>query len=603
MKRLRLRSNSVIVRFASIMLVALALPVSIIMLLAAGRLSALERENAHQYLGSNLKTVSATVDQVLQNLEFSHVSVFQDRQFLSGIKLLSPYDIREEYSDYKNSTGIRNCIGRVAVANNYIHSIYIYSFTAERFFSSKTNWDPKFNHFNGAGVDWLETHILGNSSSPWHITKMVEEDRTILSSYREIWVFGNERPIGLLSVNIDATDITRMLTDVAPSGLVASLLTDSNGKIISPQSNRDDTLQEVIAHMPSGFTEGYFEFNLDGRDIFASYYTSPYSGFKYIIATPLDQIQTSTPVITQLIAVLLCLLVLLAILAMLLVRFFFYIPITSLVSAMTRLQSGDFTTQLPGSRTYEFDYINSNFNRTVESISNLINENYANKLIYKEAQLRNLQTQINEHFLYNTLDSIHWLAKMENAAKACDMVFALSNFYRLSLSFGQDIIPVRSVLKMLENYLYIQKFRMRDNLSYKMTCDPSMLDEQILKNLLQPIVENAIIHGITGSERPGQIDIVFARVGNLMRISVSDNGKGFTDDALHSVRQQLDFRDPYHGHSFALKAIQSQLQIFYGLDIRIEIDTVYGQGTTVSIELPLVGGGENDGSVENDNSR
>jgi len=602
MKRLRL--NSVIVRFAGIMLLALVLPVAIVLFLTAGRLSSMERENAHQFLGSNLRTVSSTVDQVLRNLEFSHVAVFQDRHFLNGIRLLAPYNDREEYSDYRNNAGIRSCINRVAVTNNYIYSIYVYSFTAERFFSSRVNWNPDFNQFSGSGVDWLETYHLSNPAHPWHITKAVEGDSIILSSFREIWVYGNDHPIGLLSVNIDAADITRMLTEVAPSGMLTSLVIDNNGRVISPQNDQADMLKEIIVNMPPSEHEGYFEFRIDGADVFTSFYSSPYSGFKYVIATPLNQIQTSAPVMIQLIAIFLLLLVLLVILAMLLARHYFHIPITSLFSAMKRLQNGDFTTQLPKNPTYEFDYINSNFNNTVESIRNLINENYASQLINKEAQLRNLQNQINEHFLYNTLDSIHWLAKMENALKACDMVFALANFYRLSLSFGLDVIPVCDVIKMLENYLYIQKFRMRDALNYSIKCDPSLSEEQILKNLLQPLVENAIVHGITSLTRPGNIEIDFSRTDKWMRITVKDNGKGFTEEKLKDVHEQLDLQDPYCEHSFALKAIQSQLQIFYGIDIRINIDTVFGQGTKVWLDLPvtMIGGEGNSEIVENDNS-
>jgi two-component system sensor histidine kinase YesM len=289
----------------------------------------------------------------------------------------------------------------------------------------------------------------------------------------------------------------------------------------------------------------------------------------------------------QLIALFLLLLVLLAVLAMVLTHYYFYIPIRELISGMKRLQNGDFTIQLPKNPTHEFEYINRNFNHTAQSIQKLINENYAGKLINKEAQLKNLQNQINEHFLYNTLDSIHWLARLEDAPRACDMVFALSNFYRLSLSFGKDLIPVRDVIKMLENYLYIQKFRMRDALDFSISCDPSLSEERILKNLLQPLVENAIIHGIAGLPRPCIIEIHFTRQQEYMQIKITDNGKGFSQEKLQKVREQLDSKDPYSEHSFALKTIQSQLQIFYGKDIALCIDTVIDQGTVVRLDLPI----------------
>jgi len=593
----RLRSNSVIVRFAGIMLIALVLPVAVVLLITANRLSALERENAHEYLGSNLRTVSSTVDQTLRNLEFSHVSVFQDRQFLRGIRQLVPYDIREEYSDYRNLIGIRNCITRVAAGNNHIHSIYAYSFTAERFFTSRVNWNPAFNNFDSIGVDWIDTYRQSDLSKPWHITTAVEDEGLILSSYREIWVYGHDRPVGLLSVNIDASEVYGMLSEIAPGDTKASFMSDSNGRMISLLSYQDDTLKDIISHIPDNEAEGYFELRLDGIAVFASFYTSTYSGFRHVIATPLNQIQTSAPVIVQLLVIFMILLLILIVLAMVLARHYFYVPTRSLLSAMEQLKNGDLTTRLPENPTYEFDYINSNFNNTVESIRNLINENYANKLIYKEAQLRNLQNQINEHFLYNTLDSIHWLAKMEQAYKACDMVFALADFYRLSLSFGQDVTPVRNVIKMLENYLYIQKFRMKDNLNYEISCDESLYDEHILKNLLQPLVENSIVHGIVGIDRSGMICIGFSRTGSLMRISVKDNGKGFSEIKLEQVREQLNLQDPYCEHSFALKAIQSQLQIFYGLDIKLDISSVPGEGSTVTVELPA-GPPPDDGSEE-----
>ena len=603
MSRVRLRSNSVIVRFAGIMLLALVLPVTVVLLITANRLSALERENAHQYLGSNLRTVSSTIDQILRNLEFSHVSIFQDRQFLRGIRQLSPYEIREEYSDYRNVIGIRNCINRVAAGNNHIHSIYAYSFTAERFFTSRVNWNPAFNNFDGVGVDWLDTYRMSNLSQPWHVTTSIEDGGLILSSYREIWVYGQNRPVGLLSVNIDAAEVYGMLSEIAPGDVKASFMSDTNDRVISLLSYNDNTLNDIISHLPDDAGEGYFELSLNGTAVFASYYTSSYSGFRYVIATPLDQIQTSAPVIVQLLAIFMLLLLLLIILAMVLARHYFFKPVKSLFSAMEQLKSGDLTTRLPENPTYEFDYINSSFNSTVESVRNLINENYANKLIYKEAQLRNLQNQINEHFLYNTLDSIHWLAKMEQAYKACDMVFALADFYRLSLSFGQDVTPVRNVIKMLENYLYIQKFRMKDNLNYEITCEESLYDEQILKNLLQPLVENSIVHGIVGMTKPGMICIDFSRVGNridnIMRITVKDNGNGFPENKLEQVRQQLDLQDPYCEHSFALKAIQSQMQIFYGLDIRLQISTAPGEGSTVTVDLP-VGSPPDDESEDND---
>lgn len=599
-----LKANSVLVRFGCVMLLALVVPFTIFLLITMNRLAALEREDANQYLSSNLRTVSSTVDQILRNLEFSHIQMFQDRAFSNGIRRLAPYDHREEYSDFRNITGIRSSISEAAVANAYIHSIYVYSFRAQRMFSSRINWDPAFNHFDGVDVRWLDTYFTNDLRYPWHITDAIRENRIILSSYRDIQVFGDEFPVALVSINVDASSITQKLSEVTPDGVGYIFIMDGNGNIISQERYMDETFEEIIANMPLAELDGYFDFQFDGYDFFASFYTSSYSGFRYVIATSLDQVQTSVPVMRQLIVMFFLLIALLAGLVMFLAHHYLYTPIRTLYAGMNRLHDGDFTVRLPQSPTAEFDYINSSFNHTVENIRKLINENYANKLVNKEAELRNLQNQLNEHFLYNTLDSIRWLARKENAPDASDMVLALANFYRLSLSSGKDVIPVGDVLEMLKNYLNIQMYRMHDALSYTIDCEPSLLNQPILKNLLQPIVENAIIHGISGLDRPAVIEIrVTTHQDKWMRIEVRDNGKGFTEDKLKQVHRQLGLQDPYCEHSFALKTIQSQIQIFYGLDISLQIDTTHEHGCSVWFDLPIVPEGvENqDESTQDDN--
>jgi two-component system sensor histidine kinase YesM len=268
------------------------------------------------------------------------------------------------------------------------------------------------------------------------------------------------------------------------------------------------------------------------------------------------------------------------------------------------LQSGNFHIKLPPSSTSEIDFINSNFNYTVESLQRQINENYANKLLNKEIELRNLQNQINEHFLYNTLDSIRWLARKEEALQTSDMVLALANFYRLSLSSGKEVIPISDIITMLNNYLSIQKYRLGDSLNYSINCESILLNQRILKNLLQPIVENAIVHGILGLEN-GIIDINVTNINEEMRIMVTDNGKGFSDERLKQVREQLDLESPFCENSFALKSIQSQMQIFYGYRIPLHIDSTYNQGTRIWFDLPISSEGESqdDSTIKDDYCR
>ena len=584
---MRLQFNSAIVRFVLVMLLTLVLPFTAVLLLTTNRLSQMETENANQYLQSNLKTISATIDQALRNLEFSHTAIFMDRDFMASIKRLKPYDAREEYTDYKDTNGIKGCIGRIAATNDYIDSIYAYSFPAQRIFSSRTNWDPAFNHFTQA--IWLDNAGRAGRYAPWVITKEIRTGRTILSSYREVWTYGDDSPVGLISINVDASSITGMLGSVSSTADSYSFILDAHGQIVGYESYEGPAFDRTIALMNTADREGYFDFRYGGEDMFVSYYTSDYSGFRYVIATPLDGLQTSVPVMVQLIMMFLALLVLMGVLSMILVRHYFFSPTKALFRGMAKVEAGDFSVRLPANPTQEFGYINREFNRMAESIDRLITENYTNMLVNKEAQLKNIQNQLNEHFLYNTLDSIHWLARLENAQKASEMVFALAHFYRHSLSSGRDIITVSQVMEMLKNYLFIQKFRLRDAMNYTLKCDPELLERYIPKNAMQPLVENAIVHGIKDLTRRGMIDIEFKTIPGGMRLSVSDNGNGFDEERLFEVRKQLDMKNAYCEHSFALKTVQSQLQIYYGEPVQLHIDTVDAQGTAIWADVHFEG--------------
>ncbi|MDR0386683.1 MAG: sensor histidine kinase [Treponema sp.] len=591
--------NSVIVRFAAVMLIVLALPFSIVLIFTTDRLSRMEKESANRFLSGNLRTLSSALDEALANLERLHVFIFMDKEFLNGIKRLAPYNSREEYGDYFNTNGIKNRINNVAITSNYIHSIYAYSFTARRIFSSKVNWDAAFNHFYGA--PWLDTYRENFSQDsgrflrtiPWYFTRDITDGRSILASYREVWA--NNQPIGLVSINVDTAEIARKLRAVNPRKTGYTCIIDNRGNIIreAETAGTEDVdgalFSFMVPKIPEDSGQGFFNFPYRGKEIFVSYYTSPYSGFRFAAAAPLDQIRTSTPVMTRLIMLFFLLLVLLIIVTMLLARYYFWTPVRALFAGMRQVEEGNFSARLPPDSSYEFGYINDNFNRMTDNIRKLIEENYASKLVSKEAQLKNIQNQLNEHFLYNTLDSIHWLARKENARQVSDMVFSLANFYRISLSSGRDVIPVREAAEMIRNYLFIQQFRIGDAISYAIDCEEDLAEEEIPKGLIQPLVENALTHGLKSLDRPGKVRVCFAKTGDgrAMRVLVEDNGRGFGAEKLRQVREQLEKTESYQDQSFALKTIQSQLRLYYNVTNAVHIETAPEAGARIWFEVPL----------------
>ena len=202
----------------------------------------------------------------------------------------------------------------------------------------------------------------------------------------------------------------------------------------------------------------------------------------------------------------------------------------------------------------------------------------------KKSELRALQAQINPHFLYNTLDAIVWLAESGSTDEVVHITRALSDFFRISLSQGRDWIEVAEELKHLRGYLTIQKVRYRDILDYEIDVPEEAQEGLILKLLLQPLVENAIYHGIKFRRRGGKVRVVGRREGEQLHFAVIDNGPGMTEERLLEVISSLGEEDASAG--YGLSNVDRRIRLYYGIKqgLRIHSDS---EGTRVEFILPV----------------
>jgi two-component system sensor histidine kinase YesM len=209
----------------------------------------------------------------------------------------------------------------------------------------------------------------------------------------------------------------------------------------------------------------------------------------------------------------------------------------------------------------------------------------------KKAELRALQAQINPHFLYNTLDTIIWMAEARRVDQVVELVRVLSRFFRITLSKGKDWITVREEIEHVESYLAIQKIRYRDILDYQIDVPDDMRDGQMLKLTLQPLVENALYHGIKNKRKGGVIMVRSRRLdGNLLEIQVEDNGIGMTQEQLAQVRALLDAESAgavVAESGYGINNVNQRIKLYYGQEYGLAIESEYLQGTRVSLVIPL----------------
>lgn len=261
------------------------------------------------------------------------------------------------------------------------------------------------------------------------------------------------------------------------------------------------------------------------------------------------------------------------------------VPINALVENTRRLSKGDFSAYVENKGTNEITVLSDSFNRMVEKLQLLMHELEQNTRTREQLELRLMQEQINPHFLYNTLEIIVWLAESGDKEKVIGVVQSLSHFFRVVLSQGRAVVTVREELACIESYLYIQQVRYSDILTYEIDASDSTLQYNIQKLSLQPLVENALYHGIKSKRGGGKISVQVCLAGNRLRVKVSDNGKGMEPAQLALLRQAIASERPL-GKGFGLSNIQKRVQLAYGEKYGITIESEAGRGTTVTLQIP-----------------
>ena len=262
-------------------------------------------------------------------------------------------------------------------------------------------------------------------------------------------------------------------------------------------------------------------------------------------------------------------------------------PINKLTKAIKKMEEGDLEVacdvKVDGNN--EISILSRSFNSMVHKIRFLMDRIYEEEKQKRSAELMVLQSQINPHFLYNTLDNLQWKAYDYDAVEIAEMIEALSNFFRISLSNGKEFIPLSQEIKHIENYLFIQEKRYEDILKFTIDFDSSLSDIIVLKLIIQPIVENAIYHGIKPKLSNGNIEVSVYEINDYVYISVYDDGVGMDKETLNELRASLNIKNEKFG--YGLYNVNQRIKLVYGENSGVELSSTLGEGTTVLIKIPI----------------
>ena len=263
-------------------------------------------------------------------------------------------------------------------------------------------------------------------------------------------------------------------------------------------------------------------------------------------------------------------------------------PISQLNQATEKIAQGDFNARAQADSEDEVAELAVSVNKMAGSMQSLIDKVKEAERKMRKADLRLLQEQIQPHFLYNTLDTIVWLIESNEPDEAVTMVVTLSDFFREILSKGKEFISIKEEEKHISSYLQIQEMRYRDILEYDIQLDQVIYKYQILKLTLQPVVENALYHGIKYKRAKGCIHIHGEKEGDIIRLTVRDDGVGMDEEELEQLRQQIEKPCQETEKGFGLANVNERIHMYFGPEYGMKIQSQKGKGTTVEIVIPAI---------------
>jgi two-component system sensor histidine kinase YesM len=409
--------------------------------------------------------------------------------------------------------------------------------------------------------------------------KLMEKDEIILGA-REVYDIEQLTQTGLMVIGLREEEIARLYSNLNTTLNSFFVIYDDQGNVISTNKKDREGLDELYLGSEADWNHTVIGYNVIAEK-------SHYTGWTILQATPNSEIMSTINKTRYIIAgiLLIAIAILLAILRIFTTTMIK--PIKQLMGEMDKVKHEDFNVYADENRGDEFGELALDFNLMVRKIKKLIEEDYNKRLILQEAEYKYLRAQINPHFIYNTLDSINWMAMQSGQRQISKVSVALGRLLRRSISSKQDAITVGDEIESIVDYVTIQKMRYGDRLNFEISVDEKYRDCIIPRSTLQPIVENALVHGIEKSASQGLIRVTALEQDDKLVLCVEDNGVGMTQARINQAMTG-DIDETTDSHTgVGIKNVYKRIQLLFGESYGIHIESRLGEGTKIFLYLPM----------------
>ena len=401
---------------------------------------------------------------------------------------------------------------------------------------------------------------------------------------------GTSTDQGVLLLDISYASLQQLLDNVTlGNGGYLYMISSSGELIYHPQMQLIDSgLADENLEVAAAYRDGNYEeiYRGEKRDVIIK--SVGYTGWKIVGVNPEKGLTLNNLKTNLLLVFIIALILFILTMINAYISSRITIPIHRLEKSVNELEEGKLDTEVYIGGSYEIRHLGRSIDMMAKRIQNLMDDIVSEHESKRKSEFDTLQSQINPHFLYNTLDIIVWMIENEQKNEAVKVVTALARFFRISLSKGKSIIPVRDEIEHVRNYLMIQQKRFKNKFIYRIESEPDVLELASLKLMLQPLVENAIYHGMEFMDGDGVIDIrAYLENGDLW-FTIQDNGLGMTQEQVDSLLTEQAHITSRKGSGIGVKNVNERIRLYFGEEYGLSIDSVPDEGTRILIHLPAI---------------
>jgi two-component system sensor histidine kinase YesM len=505
------------------------------------------------------------------------------------------HDLFSTDENYNSADVTYKMINRLMITRQYFQSLLIYSdnHPTIKFNSMNDNDIMNFEDFKKS--DYYTKSLSHVAEGTWGVEtnsfKLFVGDQSKEVFFSKMLINpGNMVTEGLMIIGMNEENFRKSYSSSKNDNIEIVIL-NKDGKVLSDSGEiwGGRSFSELPYYDHTAFDKVSWEKH--NQDWIVSHSESKISGWHTLIIQPKTEELKQVNKIRWLTIGLVLLILLINIPISWYISKMFSQPLMRILKSMRELQMGDFNQNVQIELKDEIGQLGKGYNIMVMRIKELIQNVYESELSKKESELRLLQSQINPHFLYNTLNNISWLLHREGSPGTAEMIQKMSEFFRFSLNQGADSITLDKELKIIEDYLFLSKIRFGNKLTYSIDTDEHLKSIHIPKLILQPLVENAIIHGIEPMEGQGFVHISIHQLGEEVLIEITDNGMGIPPSLMAQLNAEIKAKKT-SGKSeavraFALINVRDRITNHFGEKSVIEITSKLNLGTTITLRLPM----------------